>query len=194
MRTVLVMLLGNMFRGFNLCRRIQCNVPRFVPKLAVFAGWLMLAAPAFSQFQPPQQPIPGYVVTVAGVKAGKHSFGFKAYNGTFLLPAGELPGSNRFASVWLKKSAYHAGTKVWDIGGFTGAHGTGKGLGDERMEITVQAGLVRVERQNANGLVGQWDGTGLGTALTLAAQGSSCDCSTAVVKVIQVADLRPYMP
>ncbi len=55
MRTVLVMLLGNMFRGFNLCRRIQCNVPRFVPKL-VLAGvlGLILVAPAFAQVQTPQ--------------------------------------------------------------------------------------------------------------------------------------------
>ena len=141
-----------------------------------------------------QAPIPGYVVTVGGIQAGTHAFGYKAYNGTFLLPAGELPGANPFASIWQRKSAYHANVKVWDIGGFTGVHGTGKGLGDERLEITVQAGLVRVERQNGNGLVAQWDGTGLGQALTLVAQGKSCECSAATVTVKQVADITPYLP
>lgn len=135
-------------------------------------------------------PFPGYVVIVSGVeKPGD------AYNGNFLVPAGELPGSNPFASVWLGKSGFHPGTNVWEIGGFLKrGGGTGKGLGDERMEVTVQAGLVRVERRNGFGLVAQWDGTALNQPLTLVAQGTRCKCGMSVVRVIYVADLAPYLP
>lgn len=152
----------------------------------LIAAAMLLTSPVFAA--PPQ---PGYLIQVAGMQAGTHSFGYKAYNGNFVVPAGELAGAFPFASSWQQQSAYHANTKVWRCGGFTGVGGVGKGLGDEVMELTVQPGFVRLERQTANGPVAIWEGQ-LGGNLTLQSQGTMCDASAATAKVTLVPDIAPF--
>lgn len=136
----------------------------------------LFAVPAFAQ-----NPIPGYTIAVSGMKAGSHSFGHLAYNGTWCCPEGKfrtLPN----------------GSKVYDASGLFSKNplGAGKGLGDERMELTItQTGSMIVERWNANGLVGRWAGNGV---LSLSSQGVQCECSGAVVSVSQVGNIAPYLP